>query len=76
MEVPSLEIKSELQLLAYATITATWDPSHVCNPHHSSWQHWILNPLGKARDRTHIFIDTSWVHNLLSHNGELHQDLS
>ena len=34
-EVPRLGVKSELQLLAYATATATWDPSHVCN-HHSS----------------------------------------
>ena len=26
MEVPRLEVKSELQLLTYATATATWDP--------------------------------------------------
>jgi len=45
MEVPRLEVKMELQLLAYTTATATWDlPRHVCNPHHSSWQRWILNP--------------------------------
>ena len=31
----------------------TQDPSHVCNLHHSSRQRWILNPLRKARDRTH-----------------------
>ena len=53
---------------AYATATATWDPSHVFDLHHRSWQHRILNPLSKARDRTHIFMDISWVLNPLSHN--------
>ena len=38
---------------AYTTATATRHPSRVCNLHHSSWQHHILNPLSKARDRTH-----------------------
>ena len=28
------------------------DPSHVCDLYHSSWQHWIPNPLSKARDGT------------------------
>ena len=28
------------------------DPSHICNPHHSSRQCQILNPLIEARDRT------------------------
>ena len=28
MEVPRLGIESELQLLAYATTIAMWDPSH------------------------------------------------
>ena len=32
---------------------ATPDPSHVCDLHHSSRQCRILNPLSKARDRTH-----------------------
>ena len=35
MEVPRLGVESELQLPAYATATATWDLSHVCNLHHS-----------------------------------------
>ena len=30
--------------------------------HHSSWQRWILNPLSRARDRTHVLIDTSQIH--------------
>ena len=36
------------QLPAYAAATAMLDLSHVCNLHHSSQQHWILNPLNKA----------------------------
>ena len=31
MEVPSLGVKSELQLLAYATATAMPDLSHICD---------------------------------------------
>ena len=52
MEVPRLGVESELQLLAYTTATATWDPSRICDPHHSSQQRWILNPLSEARDGT------------------------
>ena len=29
--------------------------------HHSSQQHWILNPLSGPRDQTHILMGTSWV---------------
>ena len=36
MEVPWLGIKLELQLPAYATVTATLDPSQTCNLQHSS----------------------------------------
>ena len=52
MEDPRLGVQSELQLLATATATATQDPSRICDPHHSSWQCQILNPLSKPRDRT------------------------
>ena len=71
MKVLKLGVKSELQLLAYATTTAiaTPDPSCICDLHHSSLQHQILNPLSKARDQICILKDTSWVLNLLSHNG-------
>ena len=62
MEVPRLEAESELQLLAYARATATRDLSHVCDLHHSSQHHWILNPLSKARDQTLILMDTSQIH--------------
>ena len=37
MEVPMLGVKYGLQLPAYATATATSDPSHIWNLHHSSW---------------------------------------
>ena len=52
MEIPRLEVKLELQLPAYATATAMWDPSHICDLHHSSQQCWIPDPLSKARDQT------------------------
>jgi len=69
MEVPRLGIKQELQLPAYTTATAMWNPSPVCNLHHSARQRWILNPLSEARDGTHILMDTGWVHNSLSPHG-------
>ena len=59
MEVPRLGVKLELQLLAYSTATAMPDLSRSCNLHHSSLQHWILNPLNGARDQTCILMGTS-----------------
>ena len=50
MEVPRLGVQSELQLPAYTRATAMLDPCHINNLHHSSWEFWILNPLGKARE--------------------------
>ena len=47
MEVPRPGVEWELQLLAYTT--ATQDPSHICDPHHSSWRRRILTPLSGAR---------------------------
>ena len=38
MEVSSLGVESELQLLAYTTATATWDLSHIFDLYHSSQQ--------------------------------------
>ena len=62
-EVPRLVVELELlQLLAYTTAIAAPDLSLVCDLHHNSWQCWILNPLTEARDRTHILMDTVWVH--------------
>ena len=62
MEVPILGVKLELQLPTYTTATATWDLSHVCDLHHSSWQCWILNPMREAKDWMLILMNTSWVH--------------
>ena len=50
MESPRLGVKSELQLPAYTTATATWDLSCVCDLHCSLWQHRVFNPLSEARD--------------------------
>jgi len=62
LEVPRLGVKSELQLLAYATTIAMPDPSCVFDLRLSSWQCQILNPLIKARDQTLVLMDTSLVH--------------
>ena len=61
MQVPRLGVELELWLLAYATATSTPDPSHLYNLHHSSLQHWILNPLSGARDWTCVHMDTSQI---------------
>ena len=68
MEVPGLGVKLQLQLPAYTRVTATPALSRVCDLHNSSQQHWILDPLSEARDRTYSLMDTSQVLNLLSHN--------
>ena len=69
LEVPRLGVESELQLLSYSTTTATPDLRCLSNLCCSSLQCWILNPLSKARDHTHILKDTSQVLNPLSYNG-------
>ena len=58
MEVPILGVELGLQLQAYVTATAMPDPSRVCSLSHSLKQCHILNPLSKARDQTHILMDT------------------
>ena len=63
VEAPRPGVELELQLQAYNTATATQAPSH------SSRQRWTLNPLSEARDQTHILMDSSRVHELLSHKG-------
>ena len=37
---------------------ATPDPRGICDLGHSLQQCWILNPLSKARDETHILTET------------------
>ena len=61
MEVPRPGVQLELQPPAYARATATWDPSCVCNLHHSSQQRRILSPLSKVRDRTHNLMVPSQI---------------
>ena len=39
MEIPRLGVKSELQLLAYTTASATQDPSYICDLFHGLQQH-------------------------------------
>ena len=50
MEVPRLEVQSELQLAASPTAAATPDPSCDCDLQHSSGQRWLLNSLSEARE--------------------------
>ena len=61
MEVPRLGAEAELYPPAYTTATATWDPSCVCDQHHSCRHRWILNPLSEARERTRFLVDSSRV---------------
>ena len=63
MEVPRLGGELELQLQAYTTATAMWDPTHVCSLHHSSCQQWILNPLSKARELCFlgVYYSVTWI---------------
>ena len=61
MDVPRLGVLLEPQLPAYIIATATQDPSHIYNLHYSSQQCWILNPLGEAKDQTHILMDSSQI---------------
>ena len=58
MEDPRLVVKSELQLPAYTTATATWDLSHVWDLRLSSQQRQIFNLLSGARDQTYVLMDT------------------
>ena len=62
MEVPRLGVESEQQLPAYATATAVRELNLICDLHHGSRQHWILNTLREARGGISILRYTSWVH--------------
>ena len=58
-----------LQLPASTTVTATPDPSHVCDLCCSLWEHWILNPLRPGIKPISSWI-LRWVLNPLSHNRD------
>ena len=66
LEVPRLEVKSELQLRPTPQPEQLPDLSHICDLHRSLQQNQILNPL--REDRTCILMDMSQILNLLSHN--------
>ena len=61
MEVTRLGVELELELPAYTTATATQDPSSTCDPHHSSRQRQILNPMSEARYRTRNLMVPGWI---------------
>ena len=63
MELPRLGVKSELQLLAHTTATATGGPSYIFDLHHSSEQRRILNPVSEARDGIHNLMVPSQIIN-------------
>ena len=48
MEIPRPGFKSELELPALVTATATWNPSCICDLYHSSGQ--MPDPLSKAEE--------------------------
>ena len=62
MEIPRLGVKLELQPLAYATATATPDPSCIYDLYRSSQPCQIPNPLSKARDQTHNLMVPGQIH--------------
>ena len=66
MEFPSLGVKSGLRHI-HSNLGSK--PHLIQDLHCNLLQHWILNLLRKARDQTHIVMDTSLVLNPLSHNG-------
>ena len=67
MDIPRLEVESELQLQAYTTVTATPDPSGIWDLCCSLWQHWIFNPLRPGIKPTSS-LTLCQVLNPLSHN--------
>ena len=69
MEVSRLGVELELQLPAYTTAIVMQDLSHVWDLYYSSRQCQLLNPLSKAKNQTHIPVDSSQILNSLSHNG-------
>ena len=60
-EVPRLAVESELQLLAYTTVTATLDPNRIYDLCRNLQQRWILKPLSEARDPTLNLLDIGQV---------------
>lgn len=57
MQFPRLGVESKLWLQAYSTATAMQDLNRICDLHHSSGQHRILNPWA----RPGIYPASSWI---------------
>ena len=68
MKDPRLGFESELQPLAYATAIAHQIQATSMTYAALHGHAWILNPLSKAGDQTHIIMDTGWVLNPLNHS--------
>ena len=58
------------------TATAVVDPKGICNLHHSSLQRWVPDPLIKARDWTHILMETSRIRFHWATMGTLERSLA
>ena len=66
MEVLRLGDESELQLPATAAVTATPDPSQVCDLQRSSWQHQIITP--EPQRELQLFFNAGVIAEMLSCN--------
>ena len=60
MGVSRLGVELDPKLLDTATATATLDLSCVSDLLCGLRQHWVLNLLSEARDRTRVLRDASW----------------
>ena len=69
MEVSRLGVQSELQVPAYATAIAMWEPNRIFNLHHSSQQRRIINPLTEQGKGSNPHPERHYVLNLLNYNG-------
>ena len=65
MEVIRLGVKLELQLPAYITATATWDPSSIFD-HTTAHSNTVIS---KARGQTLVLMDPSQIRQPLSQEG-------
>ena len=57
-QVRSLQLPVRAAAVTYATVTITLDLNRTCDLHCTLRQGWILNPLSKSRNPTHILTET------------------
>ena len=60
--VLNMNKQGAMTLLGHSHSNVGWDPGHVCDLHHSSWQCQILNALREARNGTCVLMDASQIH--------------